>query len=489
MASSSSLAEPVTSAQAQAAAQQRLTETWTDVLTLQNEKPERELQAALTAETRNLNAIQKVKNENTAMKDACLQKASEVKTAQAKESQAQLQLEKSQKEVAALKQELDANASKISDTLKSKLDKEAQIRTLTDKLEKMAESFRQTEADLKKTNQMNMGQLKKVLDATTEELINLKALAMPLKVQTDKRIPSKQLSTIFDDAYKLVAHFFGQLELSDYTFSTVLWHRLTELECLEEIPLPPTNSVAAKQMRVAGVLRLLAEAASSHICQPIHIPHKGTAVADLLGTIDQLDPRRARYVRSVLLGIDPGQQEEFGKKRATTACKDVYDSVSFMLDDRKTFGRALLEWFDKVCNTWRSFQQLEVRYQALFESKNEDLVPEEWEPLPEPFVLPTQTQGQAVNGATPDGIYMKPNPKVKLELANIAAQIWPAFLVITTAGKLEPLKAGYVLLKTQTAAADQELSSHASPETNLDMHRADIAETWEASLSGAKWNV
>lgn len=211
MASSSSPTEPATSAQGEAATQQRLTETWvrlvqqlssskdyqdiaglvakTDVLTLQNEKLERELQAALTAETRNLNAIQKVKNENTAMKDACLQKASEVKTAQAKESQAQLQLEKSQKEVAALKQELDANASKISDTLKSKLDKEAQIRTLTDKLEKMAESFRQTEADLKKTNQMNMGQLKKVLDATTEELTNLKALAMPLKVQTDKRIP------------------------------------------------------------------------------------------------------------------------------------------------------------------------------------------------------------------------------------------------------------------------------------------------------------
>lgn len=276
-----------------------------------------------------------------------------------------------------------------------------------------------------------------------------------------------------------MAHFFSQLELSDYIFSTVSWHRLTELECLEGIPLPPTNSNAAKQMRVAAVLRLLAEAASSHICQPVHIPHRGTAVADLLDTIDRLDPRRARYVRSVLLGIDPGKQEEFGKKRATAASKDVYDSVSFILGDRKAFGRAMLEWFDKFCNTWRSFQQLEVRFQALFESKNEDLVPEEWGPLPESLVLPAQTHGHAVNGAAPDGASIKPTPIIKLELDNIAAQIWPAFLVVTTAGKLEPLKAGYVLLKTQTAAADKELSSHASPVADTDIRRMGRGQRWE----------
>lgn len=230
---------------------------------------------------------------------------------------------------------------------------------------------------------------------------------------------------------------------------------------------------------MAAVLRLLAEAAYSHICQPTHIPHSGTAVADLLDTIDQLDPRRASYVRSVLLGIDPGKQEDFGKKRATAASKDVYDYVSFMMDDRKAFGRALLEWFDKVCNTWRSFQQLEVRFQALFEFKNEDLVPEEWGPLPEPLVLAAQTQGHAVNGAAPDGTSTRPSPNVKLELDNIAAQIWPAFLVVTTAGKLEPLKVGYVLLKAQTAAADLELSSHASPETNLDIRRMGRGQRWE----------
>ena len=276
---------------------------------------------------------------------------------------------------------------------------------------------------------------------------------------------------MFDDAYRLVAHFFGQLELSDHVFSTVSWHNLAELDCLEGIPLPPTNSDAAKRMRVAAVLRLLAEAASSHICQPIHIPRTGNSVADLLDTIELLDPERANHVRSVLLGIDSGRQEEYSKKRATAASKDVFDSVSFMVDDRKAFGRSLLAWFDRFCNTWRSFQQFDVRYQALFESQNEDLVPEEWEVLPETPVLPAQTPGQVVNGATPDGTYTKPNPNTKLELAHISAQIWPAFLFTTTAGKLEPLKAGYVLIKAQTAAADQELSSYANPETTLDVHR------------------
>lgn len=232
-------------------------------------------------------------------------------------------------------------------------------------------------------------------------------------------------------------------------------------------------------MRVAAVLRLLADAASSHICQPTHIPHRGSTVADLLDTIDQVDPRRARYVRGVLLSIDPAKQDEYGKKRATVACKDVYDSVSFMLDDRKAFGRALLEWFDKVCHTWRSFQQLEVRYRALFEPKNEDLVPEEWEPLPEPPELPAQTKGQAANGTAPQGASTKPNPHMKIKLVHIAAQIWPAFLLTTTAGKLEPLKTGYVLLKAQAAAADREVNSHASPEANLSVHRMGRGQRWE----------
>lgn len=296
----------------------------------------------------------------------------------------------------------------------------------------------------------------------------------------------KQLSTMFDDAYKLVAHFFGQLELSDHVFSTVQWHRLTELECLEGIPLPPTNSDAAKRMRVAAILRLLAEAASSHICQPIHIPHRGTTVADLLDTTEQLDPQRARHIRGVLLNIESGKQEEFGKKRATTACKDVYDCVNFMLDDREAFGRALLEWFDKVRNTWRSFQLLDVRYQALFESKNEDLIPDEWAPLPEPLVLAVQAQGQAVNGPAPDGAHVKPYRNIELQLADIAAQIWPAFLVTTTAGTLEPFMTGYVLLKAQAAAADKELSSLAQLETSTDVRRAGRGQRLEIiSTNGA----
>lgn len=212
MASSSSSTEPVSSAQGQAATQQRLTESWvrlvkqltsskdyqdiaglvakTDVLTLKNEKLERELTDALTAETRAFNEIQKVKNENAAMEEARLQKESEVKTAQAKESQATTDKGEALEKVAALKQELEANAREIIETMKSKQKTDAQIRSLTGTIKEMEEKSRKTEADLKKINQTNMDQLKRVLDTATKELTNVKALAMPLKVNIDKRIPS-----------------------------------------------------------------------------------------------------------------------------------------------------------------------------------------------------------------------------------------------------------------------------------------------------------
>lgn len=172
----------------------------TDTLALKNEKLERELEGALIAETRNLNAIQKVKNENTAIKNACIQKESELRTAQTKETQAQSQLQKAQKEVAALKQQLETNVSKIEETLKSKLETDAQIRAITDTMQKMKETTRQAEVDLR-THQTNMGQLKKELAATTDELTSLKALAMPLVLQTDKRIPSVCPFSFFKDDF------------------------------------------------------------------------------------------------------------------------------------------------------------------------------------------------------------------------------------------------------------------------------------------------
>lgn len=212
MASSSSSTELVSSTQGQAATQQRLTESWvrlvkqltsskdyqdiaglvakTDVLTLKNEKLERELKDALTVETRAFNEIQKVKNENAAMEKARLQKESEVNKARAEKSQATTDMKEALKTVAALKQELEANASEISETLKSKQKTDAQIRNLTGTIKEMEEKSRKTEADLKKINQTNMDQLKRVLDTATKELTNVKALAMPLKVNTDKRIPS-----------------------------------------------------------------------------------------------------------------------------------------------------------------------------------------------------------------------------------------------------------------------------------------------------------
>lgn len=258
---------------------------------------------------------------------------------------------------------------------------------------------------------------------------------------------------MFEDAHRLVHHFFDQLLLEPQITHGKSWQNFTKLGCLDKIPLPPSNSEVARQMRVAAVLRVLAETACEYIYQPVYLTEDGTEMGEV---ISQASPSDAQWMRRVLLNIEAKRQGDHGKRRAENAANEVVEMLGFFLinspAETSDFKAAVKEWYQKACKVWMSLQQLEIRFEAGLEVQIGDQSPLRWKPLPDLL----HKDSSPTEGA-PNGSKTRSDAK-DLVMGDIAAEVWPEFLA-TKRERLIPVLPGYVLLEAQAAVARQELEA------------------------------
>lgn len=265
---------------------------------------------------------------------------------------------------------------------------------------------------------------------------------------------TRQLRGLFEEACRLVYHFFGQLQLD--TLETVEddWKRFTEDRALIRIPLPRSNSEPARQMRVAAVLRLIAEMACDYIFQPVYLTNDGMEVAEI---IDQLGSLEAQWVRSVLLNIDTKEQVVNGMKRAKIAAGKVIEIVGFLITspaDKQDLKSAVSEWYHKASKLWMSVQQLETKIEAQLEVQVVGQGVLGWKA----FQMPSLKDKQPAAG-TQNGARRKPDDKDQLVMEDIVAEIWPQFLATVDDEHSMLLVSGQVLLNSQIVTASQELKA------------------------------
>ncbi|GAA3332244.1 hypothetical protein GCM10020331_091690 [Ectobacillus funiculus] len=77
----------------------------------------------------------------------------------------------------------------------------------------------------------------------------------------------------------------------------------------QRVPLPASNSLAAKQMRVVAGLIIFGEALAEHIFRPTHITH-GRELDEVLAHLGTQNPLQEMYVRSALLKVLPDRQQK-----------------------------------------------------------------------------------------------------------------------------------------------------------------------------------
>lgn len=160
------------------------------------------------------------------------------------------------------------------------------------------------------------------------------------------------------------------------------------------MPLPCSNTVAAKQMRLAVILAILAREIATHIFQPIYIAPMDDKFWKALTDLAATDSEKELFCRSILLSMNP----EIQSQRCFANIQTVVTNVSAYLDDllptdqRHVFHRSLELVVQKAVDTWKPIQCSQRKYETDFEPAIDD---DDWKL----FKFPKHDNATAENSA------------------------------------------------------------------------------------------
>lgn len=194
-----------------------------------------------------------------------------------------------------------------------------------------------------------------------------------------------------------------------------------EVSSEQQIPLPASNSPAAKQMRVVAGLVIFGKALCKYIFRSTYL----IRVSDVL---------------SILVLPSKRRDFELGLKRVS----------------------------DDICHGWSQVQRLEAKVSPSFSFE----FPDDWQPFPPPGSQPSAKPGSSPSTQLPTQA-KKSEPQSQQQLTTRPESltdeefkeiIWPAFLVVNPeqaqdTGDINPgllIHHGYILTKEQAKEAEQE---------------------------------
>jgi len=160
------------------------------------------------------------------------------------------------------------------------------------------------------------------------------------------------------------------MDLAETTFSQDLeekvladsscWSNLRGSEYLKhavQIPLPQSNSQAAKQMRIAAVIAVLSRSLHRHVFRPLYIFAEDADLTDVLRELECANPAQEMHARSTLLDQDLAFTGGLVQvvdtllvppSRLEPTCRDAYSDLKAFLGALYTAG--LVETFAETPN-------------------------------------------------------------------------------------------------------------------------------------------
>lgn len=146
-----------------------------------------------------------------------------------------------------------------------------------------------------------------------------------------------------------------------------------------QVPLPQSNSKAAKEMRLVVFLAILARELNEHIFQPSYISQNENDTREILLDLAMKDAKKESFCRAMLLAINPEKQNMILEERKKIV---IWNAGSYFLDLLSSaryegFRRSLEDVVERACEMWKAFQYSKKRYEPDF-----DPIEEEWEPFP-----------------------------------------------------------------------------------------------------------
>jgi hypothetical protein len=135
------------------------------------------------------------------------------------------------------------------------------------------------------------------------------------------------------------------------------------------VSLPESNSPAAKQMRCAVILAILAREINKQIFEPTYLFSNENETRDVLDDLAMTDHKKESFFRAVLLSIDPETQARHLEERKEAVVRTMRSYLESLLHPTQlqNVQESLVNIVQRAANTWKRFQYNIEKYEPDFE--------------------------------------------------------------------------------------------------------------------------
>ncbi|KAL5619642.1 hypothetical protein FOVSG1_001864 [Fusarium oxysporum f. sp. vasinfectum] len=388
-------------------------------------------------------------------------------------------IKKRQAELTALQEKLEIQSSSAKQLMNEIKKKESTINALEATNASQQENLTKAEKEsatfqsAKESMQKRVDGLTTSLDEVRGRLTTFHSFVVKLdNFEARRGEVGDALDSILRNALSFVESSIG-IALDEACLTDIaVWGRLRNHASIQRtIPLPASNSPAAKQMRVAAGLRIYSMALADHVFRSTNLT-QNSDFEDVLRDLETEDPLHEVFTRAVLLKIQPARQARNREARAKMTADQVFDAIADLVpsSQKETLKARLYQVSLEACNAWLVIQQLLEPVRPVFSVH----MPGDWVPLPssvpqrnskagpsgvarEPLATRVENQGQQTQQPSAES--------QPIEIDDIMQVVWPAFYVTSSqqeddVGDQVPelVHRGHVITRSQGREAEIEMS-------------------------------
>ncbi|CZR66098.1 uncharacterized protein PAC_15999 [Phialocephala subalpina] len=293
------------------------------------------------------------------------------------------------------------------------------------------------------------------LQSSTTRLDEIESFTTKLEEEVDDTVWIKQLDEVWEASCRVVASLFKEDLAEERLKDESAWKDFRESRYLERaIPLPQSNSLAAKQMRIVALLAILARSITQHVFKPTYIlgdKDERDEIRSLLVRLADINSKKESFCRALLLSIFPEDQATNGTKAMERVVREVSKCVRNLVSDAQyeSFRSSVDNIVHKASGAWRLVQSTRDKFEPYFDLKH--YVDFEWQPL----------------NLDNDHIGVGDDSAVITEDDKALLMVFPRIYIIADSER-DPVTPGVMLMKSQSTLASEEMEKNnpSSPTTS-----------------------
>lgn len=169
-----------------------------------------------------------------------------------------------------------------------------------------------------------------------------------------------------------------------------------------QIPLPQSNTPAAKGMRISAVLAVLSRAMHKHLFRPVYLlDDDDENLVKFLRALEDEDPTREAHMRATLVAMMPERQVEQGARRVKMVVREVSWLVQHLLGalQFEAFCSGLEAACRLACEQWMRIQLAQMKIEPYFGPPYDDF---DWQVLELPEFAEAAERDAGVPHTTDD---------------------------------------------------------------------------------------